>query len=100
LPAGTTVTVNTSSMATGDLGVLVYFNGSASFPEVTAQPGTYTLVTLRFQTGIELKTGAQMPLNFTDTVFITKMGNTLGGRFAINGGLNGGFVTIRSSSTQ
>jgi len=97
LPAGTTVTVNTSSLATGDLGVVVYFNGSGGFPEVTAPPGTRTVVTLRFRTGTEMKTGAGIPLTFNDTVFLSKMSDTLGGRLPLDGGLNGGFVAIRSS---
>jgi len=94
LPEGTRVVVNTTGIANGDLGIVVYFNGSGSYPAVTAEPGTKTLVHLRFQTTQEVKLGAVSVLNFNDNVFVTKTSDTLGQTLPVDGGLHGGAVVV------
>jgi len=94
LPEGTRVIVNTGHLADGDIGVVVYFNGSGSYPAVTVDPGTKTLVHLRFQVTPEVKMGAVSVLTFNDNVFVTKTSDTLGQSLPIDNGLRGGSVAV------
>jgi len=90
LPAGTRVIVNTSGRANGDLGVVVNFNGSASYPAVTSEAGRATLVVLRFRVVADARGGTRSIVTFGDNVFVTKMSGTLGQALPIDGGLVGG----------
>jgi len=95
LPEGTRVTINTSEIATGDIGIIVYFNGSGSYPALTAEPGTRTLVTLRFRLEDSVKIGSITPITFNDHVFETKASDTLGQTLIVSGGLRGGAAVVR-----
>ena len=95
LPEGTRVTVNTTDIASGDIGVIVYFNGAALYPAVTAEAGTRTLVTLRFRLEDSVKIGTITPITFNDTVFETKASDTLGQPLTVSGGVRGGAAVVR-----
>ena len=96
LPKGTRVIVNTSQIAKGDIGLIVYFNGSGAYPAITAPAGTRTLVSLTFRNTTEIRTGSTIPLTFSDSVFETKASDNLGQPLAVPGGLRGGTVIIGS----
>src|SRR5207248_3027109 len=94
LPEGTRVIVNTSSIAEGDLGIVLDFNGSGNYPAITAEAGTRMLVVLRFTIADTAQAGTSSPVTFGDGVFMTKMADTLGRSVAVDGGLQGGSVII------
>lgn len=87
-PAGTRITVNTSNIANGDIGIVVNFNGNATNPATTLPSGTRRVAVLKFTIAGNAQVGSVIPVTFNDNVFTTKIGDSLGGTLAttfING---------------
>lgn len=100
LPEGTRVTVNTSRIADGDIGIVLNFNGAGDYPAMTAEAGTRTLVVLRFVVLGDPEVRSTSPVTFNDNVFLTKLSDGLGHSVAIDGGLIGGGVNIGDVKTR
>jgi len=97
LPPGTRVIVNTSRILAGDIGIVVYFNGSGRYPANTGEAGTRTLVYLNFAMTEEVKLGSVAPLTFSDDVFVTRIGDEIGQPLPVQNGLRGGSVVVTGS---
>lgn len=91
-PEGTRVIVNTSELGNGDIGIILNFNGSGSYPAVTAESGAKTLVVLRFRISDDVAPGSASPISFNDGIFVCKLSDRFARALDIGGGLRGGAV--------
>jgi hypothetical protein len=92
VPAGTRITVNTSNIANGDIGIVINFNGSGANPAVTLPLGTRRVALLRFTIAGNAQVGTVTPVTFNDNVFVTKTGDAQAQTLATT--LVGGTVTV------
>jgi hypothetical protein len=65
VPEGTHIIVNTSNLADGNVGIVVDFNGTGSFPAKTLEPGVMRILNLRLHVLDNAPIGSS-PVDFTD----------------------------------